>query len=145
MIKIVLVTLMLGVTLVAVIGIAFISSQERVGEMRTDRVVIEPTAVPSPDPNLMNRGNSDEKIALVVDSPVDGSEITGTTVIVRGMTVPGAEVAVNDKDIKADNNGMFSVTLDIEEGENIISVIANNELGEMAERQIVVTVVSPVE
>jgi hypothetical protein len=78
-------------------------------------------------------------ITLTVTSPVDNSQVQTSTVAVTGKTVPNAEVSVNDKDIKANATGVFSVTISLDEGENPIMVVANDANGNAAEQEITIT------
>lgn len=83
------------------------------------------------------------KIALTVTSPKNGSTVSNATLSVSGKTVPGAEVSVNDNILKADSQGNFSSTIILDEGENIISVVANDQYGNFAEQELTVTYNAP--
>lgn len=78
-------------------------------------------------------------ISLTVSSPVNGLISTSPTVLVKGKTLPNADVAVNDSDLKADASGAFSVSIKLDEGDNVIVVIANDDQGNVAEKEITVT------
>ena len=78
-------------------------------------------------------------ITLTVTTPSNNATVTSATVTVRGKTVPGAEVFVNDKDTKADANGNFSVLLTLDEGDNYILVVSNDDLGNYSEKELTVT------
>lgn len=80
----------------------------------------------------------DSGIVLSVDSPENNATVSTSQITVLGITVPEADVSVNEKEIKADKNGNFSVKIDLEEGENIIFVIANDAQGNYAEKEIIV-------
>lgn len=77
-------------------------------------------------------------LPLTVISPQDTSVVSSPTLSLRGQTAPGADVAVNDLDLKADANGNFSTTLTLDEGENYILIVASSENG-AAEWQATVT------
>jgi hypothetical protein len=74
---------------------------------------------------------------LEVSSPADGSTVRMAAVEVKGRTLPGAEVYVNEHLVNPDKNGNFSVKIDLYEGENPILVVAGNEQGD-AEKEITV-------
>lgn len=78
-------------------------------------------------------------IFLTVDSPADKSTVSRANLLVKGRTVAGAEVFINEKETVADPQGNFSVNLTLEEGENSIFVTATDEAGNSAEQEITVT------
>ncbi len=78
---------------------------------------------------------------LTVTQPADDSIISVDKVEVRGHTSPGAVVSVNDEIALADTQGVFTVTISLEEGPNIIEVIASDEEGNEATTSLVVTLV----
>lgn len=81
-------------------------------------------------------------IPLVVTSPVDGSTVTSASLSVRGTTAPFAEVFINDVEIRADASGDFTVQITLDEGENIIVVIANDADGNLVEKELTITYAS---
>lgn len=78
---------------------------------------------------------------LIVTQPADGSIVTVDKVEVRGSTSPGAVVSVNDKITMADTQGIFAVTISLEEGPNIIEVVTSDEEGNEATTGLTVTLV----
>lgn len=78
-------------------------------------------------------------ITLVVTSPVNNVTVTSSTIVVKGKTLSGADVFVNDVETKADSNGNFSVSLDLDEGENYILIVANDINGNYSEKDMTVT------
>lgn len=79
------------------------------------------------------------QITLTVTSPKNGTEVFIPTIKVVGKTVPNADVSVNDDDLKADAQGNFSAAVNLDEGENFISVLAIDDLGNVAEAELTVT------
>lgn len=77
-------------------------------------------------------------IMLSVTSPANGSTVKTPTITVKGKTVPKAEVWVNDQDVRADASGNFSATVTLDEGENTITVTANDDDGNASEKEITV-------
>ena len=78
---------------------------------------------------------------LTVTQPADESIINTNKVEVRGRTSPGAVVSVNDEISTADTQGIFTITITMEEGPNIIEVIASNKDGNEARTSLIVTLV----
>ena len=78
---------------------------------------------------------------LTVTQPADNSIINADKLEVRGHTTPGAVVSVNGEMAVADTEGIFAVTLTLEEGPNIIEVIASDEEGNEARTSLTVTLV----
>jgi len=80
------------------------------------------------------------KMFLEVTSPENGSTIETSSVLVKGKTVSKAEVFINEAETKANSQGNFSTKLDLDEGENIINVAANDTDGNYLETEITVMV-----
>lgn len=72
-------------------------------------------------------------------SPSDHSTVTSPYITLRGKTVAGAEVFVNDNETVADSQGNFSVQLTLDEGENPIMIVANDASGSVGEAEITIT------
>lgn len=83
-----------------------------------------------------------EGFFLTVSSPVDGATQSSKVLVVKGKTTVGTEIFVNDKEGKADAGGNFSVNLTLDEGENIVLVIASDASGNYLEKELTVTVAS---
>ena len=83
-----------------------------------------------------------EEIFLDITSPKEKDTVTSSLLTIKGTTVAGAEVFINDKETKADKNGNFSINVPLEEGENILLVIMNDDLGNYIEKQLTVTLES---
>lgn len=103
-------------------------------EIRNTKQVVEVT--PTPEATLDPVA---QKLTLSITSPLDGAVVKAGSVAVKGKTAPGADVSVNDIDVKADANGNFSTVVKLEEGENYVVVIAVGEDGEFAKLELVVT------
>lgn len=97
----------------------------------------EPTQ--SPDPVV----TTDEKTSaffLDLTTPQDHAILSSGNVTIKGKTSSKAEVFVNEKETRADGQGFFSVDIFLDEGENTISVLANDQEGNSVEKEITVTV-----
>jgi Glucodextranase, domain B len=94
--------------------------------------VPETAAVSTPLPTVA-------QISLRITSPANGSTATSPSVVVRGVTVPKADVFVNDSEVTADAGGNFSAPVTLDDGDNSIVIIANDASGSYAEQEITVT------
>lgn len=83
--------------------------------------------------------DSTNQISLTVSQPVNNTVVKTPTITVMGKTIPNADVTVNDKDLKADAQGNFSVSITLDEGDNTVIVVANDAQGNSAEKDINVT------
>ncbi len=99
-----------------------------------------------PSGGFPNSGSSSQsatkvggEISLTIDTPANNSTVTSPTVKVSGKTVPNADVSVNDTELKADGSGNFSTTVTLDEGENIIGIVANDANGNSSEQDLTVT------
>ncbi len=91
----------------------------------------------------MEKGTTQEYIpekgalSLTITSPENNATVTASSVAVSGKTAPLADVIVNDSELKADGNGVFTQTVMLDEGENRIFVTAYID-GEVSETELVV-------
>ena len=88
------------------------------------------TAMPSP-----TEGPADE-LLLEIQEPEDESIVSTASVVVRGVTAPDAIVSLMfDSEIEiadVDEAGNFAVTIDLQEGPNVIEVVASDWEGHEA-------------
>ena len=63
--------------------------------------------------------------------PIDGVEITEPTISVIGVTVPDAVVGVNGIPAEVNDLGIFSTLVSLDEGANLIEVVAADIRGEV--------------
>jgi len=102
---------------------------------------------------------SDSGLFLTVTQPANESIINADRVEVMGITVPGAVVSVNGNPTEVDEEGNFTMMVALEEGPNLIEIIASDVQGnqeshplvliyvpaEMAETGLFLTVTQPVD
>ena len=83
---------------------------------------------------------SAQKIELMlnVSEPNNKSVITSSPVTVKGQTAPNASVFINELELQADNQGLFTAKLNLEEGINYIIIVANDVDGNFAEKELTV-------
>lgn len=74
---------------------------------------------------------SNEKPTLEINQPTDGMEITSgeKKVVVSGKTDPNNSVTVNGATIIVNSEGNFQTTININDGDNVITVISSTNFG----------------
>jgi len=90
------------------------------------------SALPSPIPTVA-------QISLTITDPTNNSTVTTPTLSIKGVTLPKADVFVNDSEVAADAQGKFTVQVTLDEGENTLVVTANDANGNFAEQDLTVT------
>lgn len=101
----------------------------------TDSDDVDSASVDSTTPSTINRAAG---ITLSVLAPGNNTTVSSPTLIVRGKTVAGAEVFVNDAEGIADATGNFSISVDLDEGENYILVVVNDASGNYSEKELTI-------
>lgn len=91
----------------------------------------EKSLSPSPSENIFS-------LPLILLSPQNQSLSKTNSLKVSGKTKPKATVVVNEKEITADKEGNFSLNITLDEGENLISILAYDEDGNYAEEELTV-------
>jgi hypothetical protein len=66
---------------------------------------------------------------LKVEAPPGDMVLEGSTITVAGKVAGGADVYINDSPVLIDANGSFSNQLALQDGLNVIKVVAKNKLG----------------
>ena len=82
------------------------------------------------------------EFSLMVTQPTDESIINADKVEVIGITTPGAVVSINGELAEVDEGGNFTMMVVLEEGPNIIEVIASDLEGNEESRTLVIMYVS---
>ena len=77
-------------------------------------------------------------LTLHIGNPAAGQVLKESTLKVSGVTSPKAEVAINDIELVADGQGRFSGSIELDEGENTIVIVANDTDGNYEEEELVV-------
>ena len=83
-----------------------------------------PSSPPSPSPEPPQ-----QVFSLEVTEPQDESVVDTSPIPVRGITSPGAEVSINGELIDVDGQGSFAAMVELEEGPNVIEVVATDYEG----------------
>ena len=95
-----------------------------------EEITPPPTPEPTPTPK--------PEFFLTVTQPADNSIIDADKVEVKGRTSPGAVVSVNGELAEVDEEGNFTMMVVLEEGPNIIEVIASDLEGNEESRTLVI-------
>jgi cytoskeletal protein RodZ len=77
-------------------------------------------------------------LTLEITEPKANTTYNNPSIKVSGKTKANAEVYVNDAQTKADEAGNFSVNYNLDEGENLLTIVANDQAGNYAEKEITV-------
>jgi len=98
-----------------------------------------PTAAPPESPAPTPTQDPTGALFLAIESPADLVEIvTEDTVEITGRTRIDALVSVNDEIVDVDENGRFSATVALEEGDNVIEIVASIATGEEVGESLVI-------
>ncbi len=104
----------------------------------TPSPTLTPTPTPTPAPTPELTPTPKPEFFLTVTEPTDNSIISADKVEVRGRTSPGAVVSVNGELAEVDEEGNFTMMVVLEEGPNIIEVIASDLEGNEQSRTLVI-------
>ncbi|GAB4218782.1 MAG: hypothetical protein Fur009_1660 [Candidatus Microgenomates bacterium] len=88
--------------------------------------------------NLPTEKPVEQGISLQIVEPKENAVFSNSNIKITGKTASLVEVFVNDKQTKADENGNFYLDYSLDEGENLLTVAANDKNGNYAEKEIVV-------
>ena len=110
------------------------------GDEPTPTEAFEPTGTPRPTPNATAAPTPalDEFVLQIVEPVAEETLTTNPTLLVSGRTRVDAVVTVNDAFVDPDIDGIFSTELTLDEGPNIIEVVASIATGEELSTVLVV-------
>ncbi|MBI2641125.1 hypothetical protein HYW87_00835 [Candidatus Roizmanbacteria bacterium] len=91
----------------------------------------------SKDTSVVKPQSTDE-ILLSIIEPVEGKTISSQMLQIKGRTEPKAFVFINGKEMRADEQGIFSASAILDEGENTIFIVSHTEDGQYAEKDLLV-------
>jgi hypothetical protein len=98
-----------------------------------------PTATPGDNADTSS-SNVQSGVPLTISEPIDAATLTTGTITVKGQTLPGATISVNDQAGTADGQGNFSIPVSLDDGPNAIDVIAIDSNGNQGEALLMVNV-----
>lgn len=127
----------------AAVGSVFMMQGKSVKPQETANSVSDKlTEEPKKIINLLPTGVKSANITgipLNISSPVNGASVTNATLTVKGKTIARADVVVNDAETTADTSGNFTANITLDEGDNIISILAIDADGNSSEKEMTVT------
>lgn len=94
----------------------------------------------SPSNSLLNQSdqNLSPNLSLEIEAPQDKAVVNSNTILIKGKTAPLADVFINEKETKSDNQGNFSLNYSLDEGENELIIAANDNNGNYVEKVLTV-------
>ena len=92
----------------------------------------------SPTPAATLTPDDAERLFLEITEPQDESVVSTEAVAVQGSTAADAVVSVNGAVVEVDAQGAFEAIVTLEEGPNLIEVVASDLTGAEESRDIVV-------
>lgn len=97
--------------------------------------IVKKTPIIIPDPTI----TLTSQIDLLINNPTSGEEVNSSSVTVKGTTGKNVNVIVNDQELISNIDGVFKTEVPLDEGENYISIVAYDDFGNSAEREILVS------
>lgn len=78
---------------------------------------------------------------LVVLTPADGVNVDGRTVRIAGVAEKNVQLSINDQPILVNENGEFSEDVGLQEGLNVITVVAKNKFEKASSQTVSVNAI----
>lgn len=93
-------------------------------------LIVVPTLTSSPSPTL---------VGFKIISPEDNAVVNTPEVVVQGEAQPETVITLNDVIVVVDQTGIFSATVLLEEGPNVIEIVTSDINGNEADFEHIVT------
>ena len=77
-------------------------------------------------------------LSLQIQSPQDGAIVNSPQINVSGTASPGEVVSVNDSVIVVGADGKFNAAISLDQGPNLIEVVASNDTGNQTSIELTV-------
>lgn len=84
-----------------------------------------------------------EGLLLQVDSPLGDDVVSNNLLQVSGRASPGASVSVNGRMANRGDGGTFTIDINLNEGPNLVEVIASGLAGNQREAVFLVVYTTP--
>ena len=101
--------------------------------------LIVSTGTASPDGTGTFTGYEQGSLSIQIYSPQDGELFNSADIQVTGKAPPETVISLNDQIVLVPASGIFSIPVSLEEGPNILELVASDSTG--AEMDIILTVV----
>jgi hypothetical protein len=100
---------------------------------------LPPPVIPTGPHTQLPPNGADPQISINMISPVDEAIVNTSPLEVTGITLPDSAVSVNEEVTVAGPDGLFKASIALEEGPNLIEIIASDAAGNEASLIITVT------
>lgn len=128
---IIVLAVVLGLLLLA--GVVFAVSKYGT----TIQTSLQKTAAPvNPTQKTVTAPNA---VKLEITNSVDKTTVKASMLTVTGVTLPGADVSINEVSLKANVSGNFSGNIKLEEGDNPVIIDVVDTDGNSVQKEITVT------
>lgn len=100
-----------------------------------------PTDLPSiPDSTSLPTENpSNPLIPVTIHEPEDDAVVQDSLILIKGEANPGTVLSINDEIVLVDTTRKFIVPIQLEEGLNILEIIASDEQGNQESQYLSIT------
>jgi hypothetical protein len=90
--------------------------------------ILNPSSQPAqiPKEKALSQESKQEPVLEILQPPPDIKEWIGPQIVIKGKTDPNTKIKIQNNEVKVDENGIFTHTLELSEGKNTIEVIADN-------------------
>jgi hypothetical protein len=75
---------------------------------------------------ILSQKNKKEPFLEILQPSQDIKEWPEPQIVIKGKTDPGTKIEIQNNEVEVDENGIFTYTLELLEGKNIIKIIADN-------------------
>ena len=96
------------------------------------------TPTPADVPIVVLTPTAEERLFLEIGEPENESVVSTEAVAIQGTTTPDAVVSVNGAVVDVDSQGGFEAIVTLEEGPNLIDVVASDLTGDVQSVDLVV-------
>ena len=96
----------------------------------TSTLTPTPTATATETPIPPAEEELPTELFLEIIEPINESVVSGSVILVRGLTTPDAVVSIDGQTIEVDAQGEFTVEVSLQAGPNIIELVASDLTGE---------------
>jgi len=131
-----------GLALVALLSVSLFGCTT--GSVPEPAPLLSPAPAPAPGmpPAPLTAGTQLKlTVKLTVTQPADNIIVDTDRIEVKGTTGPGAVVSANSEFTTADSQGNFAIVVTLDEGPNIIEVVASDASGNEANLTLTVSYV----
>jgi len=111
------------------------------GQNKIFAVVQDSTNKVSPSSNILNVFYDKTQPSLEINSPQDNAKFSGSSqknIMIEGKTDEDNFVYINNHPAVIKKDGQFTLTYELNEGENLIKIVAQNKAGNQTEKDLTI-------